>query len=417
MTFSPPTAQYPVFESSLLVGKEAPSTPGTEAAAFISIPTGPLNINPNYTPVEDMNLRGSNTKVFDLQYAGRYAEVTIPESPVYADTIGVPLLGVLGDYYSTGTATGTPWTTSGALVPGAGPIPGTVGSAATAGTFIQIDSVVNSEVVKVGTGSTTSSTVVDPSTPIRFNHASGTTIQPVIGPYTHKLSLLNMISSTGNTGAQPPTWTVMHRNGIAPTNSADRYLYGHFNEIKLSAKDNGWFTWDGKVTSYTRSAPSASFVPAFSGVTAKPAWMSNISLAGSQVFNITDLDITLTRDLDTIQGANGVQDPYVIGMGPLAANFDMTFNALVDQSILAYLENNTKPTFSWTISNGLTGTSAMSFSIAAQMAAFKAVPLAPVKNFWGVKATGELLANTSNSGNSGGYSPLMVTIVNQTPTL
>lgn len=412
-----PVNLYPVFESSFLLGKEGATTPGTAATAFTGIPCGPLSVDPMYTALDDDNLRGSNVKVFGVQLASRHTEITIPESPCYGDTIGLPLLGCLGDYYSSGTA-GTPtWTASGPVAAGAGPIAVTSGSSAVAGTYIQIESTgVVTEVVKVGTGSTATSIVVDATTPIRFAHLTGVAITTVAGPFTHNLSLLNMNSSTGSTSAQPPTYTGLHRTGIAPTFSADQYLYGHFNALKFQAKKDGWFVWDGKFTSYTRSAPASNILPSFSAVKGLPSWRSTVSLAGSQVFNITDLTIDLQRELDIVPTADGVQDPYVIGTGPLTANFSMDFDVAGDESVLGYLENNTQPTLSWTISNGLTGTSLISFSIAAQLAGFKKSPLSIMKSFWGFKTSGSLIANTSNSGNSGGYSPLMVTLVNQTPT-
>jgi hypothetical protein len=413
---SPPTALYPVFESSFLAGKEGASSPGTAATAFTGIPTGPLATDPNYTALEDDNLRNSNVKVFDLQFGQRYAEITIPESPCYGDTIGIPLLGCLGDYYSSGTAGGTTWTTTAQLTAGATSIPVTTGTVATSGTYIQVDTMTDSEVVEVGSGSTSTNIVLNAATPLRFNHSSAITITLVTGPYTHNFSLLNMASSTGSTSAQPPTYTVLHRNGIAPTYSADQYVYGHFSALKFQAKKNGWFVWDGKVASYVRSAPASNITPAFSTVTGEPTWKSTVSVAGSQVLNVTDLTIDLTRDLDIVPTADGVQDPYVIGMGPLTANFNLNFDVAANETVLTYLENNTKPTFSWTISNGGTGTSEISFSIAAQLAGFKKAPLSIMKSFWGFKAAGSLIANTTNAGNSGGYSPLAVTLINQTPT-
>jgi len=412
-----PTSLYPVFESSFLAGKEGASSPGTAATAFTGIPTGPLAIAPHYTPLEDDNLRGSNVKVFDLQFGSRWAEITIPESPCYADTVGIPLLGCLGDYYSTGTAGSPTWTTSGALSPGAGPVAVTSGSSAVAGTYIQIDSTAgDTEVVRVGTGSTATSIVIDSSTPIRFSHLTGIAVTTVTGPYTHYFSVLNMTSSTGSTSAQPPTYTVLHRNGIAPTYSADQYVYGHFSKLKFQAKKDGWFVWDGQVTSYVRSVPASNITPSFSTVTGLPTWRSTVSLAGGQVFNVTDLTIDLSRDLDTVPAADGVQDPYVIGTGPLTATFNLDFDVAANETVLTYLEGNTKPTFSWTISNGLTGTSEYSFSIASQLAGFKNTPLSVMKSFWGFKTAGSLIASTTNAGNSGGYSPLMVTLINQTPT-
>lgn len=409
---------YPVFESAALFGKEAAATPGTAATAFTGIPVGPLSIAPHYTALEDDNLRGSNVKTYGLQFGDRYAEITIPESPCYGDTVGIPLLGCLGDYYSSGTASTPTWTTSGALTPGSGPIPVTSGTVATAGSYVQIESTGTvTEVVKVAaTGSTATSVAVDASTPIRFSHVTAIALTTVTGSYTHNFSLLNMNSSTGSTTAQPPTYTVLHRNGIAPSFSADQYLYGHVNALKFQGKKDGFFVWDGKVTSFVRSAPAQSYQPSFSTVPAEPTWKSVVSLAGSQVFNVTDLTVGLTRELDIVPTADGTQDPYVIGMGPLDATFSIDFDVAANENVLGYLEANTQPTFSWTISNGLTGLNAISFSIASQLSGYKQAPLSVMKTFWGFKASGSLIASTNNAGNSGGYGPLMVTLVNQTPT-
>lgn len=409
---------YPHFESSWLAGKESPSTPGTAATSFTGIPTGVLGTDNKFTPLEDMNLRNSNTKVFDFQLGPRWGELTIPESPAYGDTIGIPLLGMLGDYYSTGTA-GTPtWTTSGAIVPGAGPVAVTSGSTAASGTFIQIGTTTTSEVVKVGAGSTATSIVIDASTPIRFNHLSGITITTVTGPYTHNFSLLNMNSSTGNTGAQPPTYTLLHRNGVAGSgnNNADQYLYSHFSALKLNMKKDGFFSWDGKATAFARNFPASDILPSFTGVKGIPSWKSAITLAAGAVYNITDLTVDLMRDLDVINTGDGVQDPYAIGAGPLAATFSMDFDAISDESILNYVFNNTQPALQYQLSNGLSGTNLITITISAALAGFKGAPLTPMKTLFGWKATGDLIANTSNAGNSGGYSPLAVTLVNNVPT-
>ena len=73
----------------------------------------------------------------------------------------------MGDYVATGTASTPSWMTSAALSAGAGPIAVTSGSSAVAGTYIQVDTGVNAEVVKVGTGSTATSIVLDATTPLR----------------------------------------------------------------------------------------------------------------------------------------------------------------------------------------------------------------------------------------------------------
>jgi hypothetical protein len=411
-----PSVFYPVFESSVLLGKEGASTPGTAATAFTGIPTGPLQTSNKVIPLSDENLRGSNVKTYDLQLGPRHAEITIPESPCYCDTIGMPLVGLMGDFTTTGTA-GTPtWTTSGALSPGAGPIAVTTGSSAVAGTYVQIDTSVNAEVVKVGTGSTTTSIVVDPSTPIRFSHLTGVAVTTVTAPFSHTISNINPASSTGNSSAHPPTYTLLHKNLLGTTYGIDQYVYTNFSAVKLQAKAEGWFVWDGKATAYVRAYPAAGQTPSFSSVRGFPSWKSGISFAGSPVYNISDLTIDIQREIDTINTADGVEDPYAFGAGPLTAMFDATFNAIQDETQLNWLLNNTQPTLSWTITNGGSGASLYSFTVNAQLAALKTSDLTVMKTQWGWKISGELLANTTNSGNSSGYSPLSIVLQNAIAT-
>lgn len=418
MPLTIPSTFYPVFESSLLMGKEAPTTPGTAATSFTGVPTGPLQISNKFTPLEDPNLRGSNVEMYGLQFGSRWAEITIPESPCYPDSIGMALMGLMGDLTTTGTA-GTPtWTTSGALTPGAGPIAVTSGSSAVSGTNIQIDTGVNAEVVTVGTGSTATSIVISAATPIRFSHLSGVTITTVTAPFTHTFSNINPNSSTGNSSAHPPTYTLLHRNLIpgSGNNYADQYLYTNMSEIKFEAKKNGWFVWSGKAMSYFRGYPTTNYTPSFTTVTALPSWKSAISLASSTIYNISDLSVTISRKIDSIVTADGVQDPYAFGAGPLGAAFTADYDAITDESQLNHLTNNDQPTLSWQISNGGSGSSLASFEITAAATGYETADLVAVSTQWGYKTGGKLIASTSDGGNSGGYSPLQVILQNAIPT-
>src|ERR1700677_3118107 len=223
------------------MGKEGATTPGTAATSFTSIPCGPLQVSNKFSPLEDTNLRGSNVDAYGLQFGSRWAEITIPESPAYGDVIGLPLMGLMGDLVSTGTAGSPSWTASSAITPGAGPIAVTSASSAVAGTFIQIDTGTNAEVVTVGTGSTATSIVISATTPIRFSHLNGVAIVTVVAPFTHTFSNINPASSTGNSSAHPPTYTMLHRNLIAGSGNyyADQYLYGNMSGVKFEAKKNG----------------------------------------------------------------------------------------------------------------------------------------------------------------------------------
>ena len=413
MPVSIPTSVFPVFESCLQMGREL--TAATAPSAFTSIPVKAMTTKPVITWLMDQNLRGSNVETYQLGQGPLWSEITIPQSLAYGDTIGYPLFSLFGDYYATGTASTPTWTTSGALSAGATSIAVTSGSSAVAATFIQVDSTAgDSEIVTVGTGSTATNIVLSASTPLRFNHLTGITITTVVAPFTHTFSNLNPNSSTGNASAQPPSYTINHRTQIPGSGNyyADQYLYSHITDLKLEAKATDWLLWDAKAIGQVRTYPSANFAPSFSTVTGWPAWSSVIQLAASTVYNITDMSISLSRKEDIIPALDGSQNPYGIFAGPLTAMFDITWDAVSNENALNYALNNTQPTLSYSISNGLSGASTVSLTLTAQLAGFKDAPLSAQKTLWGYKSTGELISNTTNSGNSGGYSPCQVVLVN-----
>lgn len=415
MPLSIPSTIYPYFESSLLVGRE--QTIDTPPTAFTGIPTGVINTSQRVTWLDDQNLRGSNVKTFQMQQGPEWAELTIPESPLYGDTIGHILFGLLGDYTATGTAASPNSTLSGGVSAGATSITVASGTGFLANQWIQIDTLADAEIVQVQSVSSNTITLTS-ATPLRFSHLTSVAVTNTTSPYTHVFSLLNPGSSTGNTSAQPPTYTYLHRNYIAGSgnHNADEYSYTRVTDATFTAKKDGFLSWSGKATSYLRGFPSSDYPPSFTTVTAQPSWKSVISLASTTNYTVSEIAVTLSREMDIVTTADGSQNPYVIASGPLMATFTMDFDAQSDESVLNYMLNNTQPTLSYTLSNGLSGASLVSFAIAGQLTGFKESPLTPMKSLWGWKTSGELIASTSIAGNSGGYSPVQITLQNAVPS-
>lgn len=406
---------YPVFESSLLVGRE--QVIDTPPAAFTGIPCAALQTDQKVTWLEDMNLRGSQVKVYDLEPGPVWADITIPESPAYGDTLGHILFSALGDYTSTGTAAAPNSTTTGSLAAGATSITVTSGTGFATSQWIQVDTAANAEIVQVLSVATNTITL-KAATPLRFSHLTGVAVTNTTANYTHVFSLLNPASSTGNTSAQPPTYTWLHRNQIAGSGNynADQYSYTRVTDMSITAKKDGWVSWDGKAVAYLRNFPSADYPPSFTTVKANPSWKSAITLGGSQNYTVSELKVALQREMDIVTTADGSQNPYVIAAGPVTATFDAQFDAQSDETILTAMLTNAQPTLQYVISNGLSSPNTVSITIAAQLAGYKNTPLSPVKSLWGWKASGDLVANTTNAGNSGGYSPCQVTLVNAIPS-
>lgn len=415
---TPPSPVFPVTDRFVNIAKEA--TAGTASTGtYVTIPVAGFEPDPKQQMLEDKGLRGAMTSIFDLEPGPYWTETTIPASPLFGDTIGHVLLNVFGDYTVTGTASTPTWTTSSALTPGAGPIPVTSATSAVAGTFIQISTGLTSEIVTVGTGSTATSIVISAATPIRFAHTTAATITTVIAPFTHVFNVLNPASSTGNVGSQPATHTVIDRNQVAGSSGfyADVYPYSCFSSVKLTGAATGLLTWEGSFTSWAQQPPASTAPTAnVSSVKVIPAWRGASTVGGTSIFDIAQWEITLARHLEPVPTVDGQQAPFVIARGPLDPTFSLMYDPALDESALNLYLANTQPTLLWTTTNGGTGASLVSFSVAAQLGGMNAGKLNASKTLFGYDMSGICIGNTTNTGNSLGYGPCTVTLINAVPS-
>ena len=151
---------------------------------------------------------------------------------------------MFGDLSTVGSNQANPATVSGGIPVGATSctLAAAPPSSYTAGATIQIGAGTTAEVVIVG--STSASSVVTfaiaaagEAYPMRFTHATGTTVQTCGTPFTHRFAALNSpLGYGGAYGAQPPTHTFTDVTnivntftsatyGTAPTNTYGARLY------------------------------------------------------------------------------------------------------------------------------------------------------------------------------------------------
>lgn len=411
-----PIPIYPVADRYVNVQRELIyGTPAT--AGMVTIPVAGFNPEPKVNPIEDKALRGAMTSVYNIELGGQWNEVSIPESPLFGDTIGHILLNLFGDYTATGTASTPTWTTSSSVAAGATAIPVTSATAATAGTFVQIGTTTTAEIVTVGTGSTTTSIVLAATSPLRFNHTTAATVTTVIAPFTHVFATLNPASAIGNVGSQPPSHTFLDRNQVVGTPGySDVYPYGCFSQVKLTGNTSGFLTWEGTFMAWPQTTASSAPTAAVSTVAPIPAWRGASSIGGTSVNDISEWGITLTRVIEPIVTVDGNFAPYVFARGPLDGTFDIKYDPALDESALNLMLNNTQPTLSWTTTNGGSGAGLVSFAFAAQMGAYTDSKLVADKTVFGYDVTGTLLGNTTNVGNSGGYGVAQITLINSYPS-
>lgn len=412
MTVNPPTTAQPVSTGYWQIGRE--SAPNVVATAFASCKSKPIKPNNKPSWLRDESMWGDMAELHDLQQGPTWSELEIPESPLYGDTAGHLLLGLFGDYVTTGTASTPSWTTSAVLAAGATTIAVTSATSAVAGTFIQIDTGQNAEVVTVGTGSTATSIVVSANTPLRFSHLTATAVVTVIAPFTHVFSLLNPASSTGLTSCQPPSHSIVHHNYLPGSGGffADLFTYGVVTDFSLMGDAKGWLTYSAKISAYTQTAPAGTISAALSTIKGMPSWKSTTTIASSAIPDIAKWSLDFARKPDIIPTADGQQSPYFMGLGQMKSTFKMTYSPATDESALNEMLQSTMPTIAWATSNGLSGSNLVSLTVNTQLAGYMEAPLTAISEFWGFETSGELVASATNAGNSGGNSPCSVTLVN-----
>jgi hypothetical protein len=342
-------------------------------------------------------------ELHDLQQGPTWAELEIPESPLYGDTFGHLAYGFFGDYVATGTAASPASTLNGALAAGTTTVAVASGTGFAANQWIQIDTGVNAETVQVASVATNTITL-NTNTPTRFSHLTAAAVTNTTGPYTHTFATLNPASSTGLTNCQPPSHSIAHYNYL-PGNSghySDLFLYAVVTDLSIMGDANGWLTYSAKITSYQQAAPGSAPTASLSTIKGVPAWKGTTSVASSAVNDIAKWGIDFTRKVDVIPTADGVQSPYFIGLGAMKAAWKMTYDPATDETALNEMLQNTQPTLAWSTSNGLSGTNLVSLAINAQLGGYMEAPISAVKEFWGYETGGELVASATNAGNSGG---------------
>jgi len=411
-----PTTIFPVSERFVGIAREL-----TSGSAANPGPTLPLT---SFTPVDkpvwvmDEAWRGSMAMEYDMLQGPIWTDTGFA-GPVYGDTIGHLLYNILGDYTQSATANTPNTTLTANAAAGATSLTVASGTSFTVGMQIQVfaaGSTGPAEIVTVSTGGSTSITL-NALTPLRFAHSSGATVTNTTvasSTYANTFSLLN----SGN--GQPVTHTFTDRTQIpgSGNNNAVQYAYGCLSGLTLNGNSQGIFTHTGTLTSYFHAYPSANPVASVSGVRATPNWRSTVGLNGpestNQIFDITEWEIALTRVVQPIPTNDGSQNPYVIARGRFSATLKLLFSPSTDETALTYMLNNTQPQFQVVYSNGLSAANNITYTINAQVAAFDTANINESGALFGYDVTAKLIANTTNTGWSLGYSPLSITVNNAT---
>lgn len=384
-----------------------------QGGATVPAVTMPIDkFEPQDMPVwlDDKALRGAPVETYNRVQGPLKAEFAL-SGPAFFDTLPYLLNNILGDDVESGTYTGSGTTTlsTGSAV-GATTV-STVASIA-ASTVVQIDTGALSEVRTVA--SVTGSgpyTLTLSGNPLKVAHASAAVVKPIQTPFTHAFSVLNAGAS------QPSSLTITDFQG--PTASTGTRAYPGCCLSELVIKGNAESTFiefDAKGTCWP-SASAAAFVSAPSAVQPLAAWRYQLGLAGpasggTLVKTTSDFEITIKRALQVMWTGQNSQSPYFIQRGKASVSGKLGFVAVQDETPLTYLLNNTQPQMQLLINNGLSGAASLSLQLDAATAAWTTSKIERGKDAVGYQVEFECIANTTNTGWSAGFSPLLATVIN-----
>jgi hypothetical protein len=407
-------AVFPVTRRGIALGKEAAGAVGTPVMPTIGVPAEKFTVEDKINPLIDKSWRQSMAEEFGYT-AGTYVTDWDIQGPVYADTLGHFLLNCLGDYTSTGVATTPNSTLSSPLAIGTFTVPVVAGTGFAANQWIQVDTGSNAEIVQVLSVATNTITLTA-ATPIRLTHLTGVAVTNTVagnGNYTHVFSLLNSAAN----GAQPPTHTLTDISGMPASTFARQYASACVSEVVLTANAQQFLTWQAKGQGWLSSI--AATTPVFTASTqpAQAGWNGAVGIGGpasggTKVLYVSDWAITLARKIAPVWTVQGVQNPYVIARGGFAASLKLTFESAPSETPLLNLLNNTQPQTQFIA----TGPNSTSITVDAQVTAYDTSKLNDGKETFGYDTTAKLMANTTNVGNSGSFSPCKITVVNSVPS-
>lgn len=391
----------------LLVAKETQQ--GTAVPGVATIPVEKFDPEDKPVWLGDKAMRGSMVEEYGKQQGPIKTDFSM-SGPVFGDTLGWLLGNILGDvYYTGGTNTGAPTTTTGILTAGTtSVIPVTSATGIVTGTVLAIDTAGLLELVTVLSVASLNVTI---SGPVVKTHASGVSVQPVTAPFVSAFSTLN--SGQG----QPTSHTFTHYQG--PVASVGARVYPGCCLSDLTLKWNAetqLLTYDAKGSSWPSAPAGATPTSAPSTVTPIPSWRGTLGLAGpasggTLVKTIIDGEIVIKRVLEPVFTTQNSQAPYIIQRGPVSVSGKLNFIA-ADETPYLNMLNNSQPQFQLVIGNGGAGAALVQMQVDCQLAAFETAKPNFGKAAVAYDTTIAAVANTTNAGASGGYSPVKVTLTN-----
>lgn|ERR1700753_695104 len=387
------------FKTVLGIAEEPQPATGTPVAATAFIPARKLEVENKVVKLPDQSWRGSMVETVGMQNGPQSAGIAI-EGDAFPATIPYFLAGMLGDIaYTGGTASGTPTTTTGALVAGTTTvIPVTSATGITPGTVLAIDTSTLLELVTVLSVVSLNVTITQP---VAKSHAGSVTVQPVTAPFTDTIALLN--SGSG----QPTSYSITDSDSL----STRIYASTRWSDLTLTYDASKLLTYSATGLSWATQGTASAPTPSYDSLPPAPAWACQASYGGSTNATVQTAELSWKRSgCECIFTLQNSPNPYEVHVGPITLDTKLTVVAADETFLSDYLANTSKVlTLDLT-----TGASASLIDIKVQMSAhnIQSVKKSKGKSYIEFDTGGVAIGNTTDIGLSGGYSPCLVTCKN-----
>lgn len=410
------TAVYPVPNRFINLAKEP--VPGSVVAATYTLPCTTFKPADKYTRLEDMAWRNAMAKLYNLVDGVRISDVSVG-GPLFADGIGYVLADILGDYWQAvvGGTQAVTTSLSGSVSVGATSI--VVGSTAVAVNAIVSIGALGTTAEEVRKVTNVQAGTLTLNAAIYQGHASGGTVISYSGynGIQHNFSTLNTggggLGMGGWSQSQPPTYTYTDFSGVPAGTGARNYSFACFSEVTISGDAQGLVEWDGKMTALASQIAATRPTTQLTSVIPQASWVSTVAIGGSGTNNSASWKLTLTRKVEPKFTNQGTQDPFSIVRGYLEAGLGFDFDPASDETEFIYYLQNTQNACQIVAGNNLAGAAATSFTINAQTLGYTDSALEDGKDTFGFSESAKCIANVTNIGPSGGFSPLSISLVNQ----
>lgn len=218
-------------------------------------------------------------------------------------------------------------------------------------------------------------------------------------PYTHAMNVLN--SGSG----QATSYTITDFDVV----NARQFAGCQFGDVDFKFNADGLMEFATKAQGY-QSATGTTPTNSYSSVLPVPVWTGTTTIAGSLTSKLVEGNINIKRDLTPIHTVDGSQAPYQIFQGAVEVEGSLTLVMEDDTDLTRYL-TNTQPSLAIDFSQG-SGATLTQVKFNMTNAAFVVAKVERSKDFIELSVNYKGIANTTDKGASGGYSPIKVTLKN-----